>query len=96
MKTEGLRATSINTIQKRMKQAILGTLLSGAAVFSPMSGCELAMEGHPAAKGLSHVGRIDVTELNGLHWDGHPEAETRVPQDRVFFSYHHFHNAVGS
>ena len=41
---------SIKTIQKRIKQVMMGTVLSGAMMFTPMSGCDLVAEGNPAAK----------------------------------------------
>ena len=52
MATKKRTTMLIKTIQKRLRQAVLGTMISGAMVFTPMSGCDLVAEGNPAAKGL--------------------------------------------
>ena len=62
---------SIKTIQKRIKQVMIGTMMSGAMVFTPMSGCDLVASGNPAVKGLLDAARTADSSL-------HPE-DIRYP-----------------
>ncbi len=80
---------SIKAIQKRVKRVMVGTAMSGAMVFTPMSGCDLVAGGNPAVKGVMDSARI-IGGQDYDYWESN-FGEQNV-SSRVFFNYHHFHN----